>query len=364
MAEEPIVSFCIPVFNQLELVKRCVASISAFKGNEIEIIVNDDCSTDDLLELVVSFNDSRIKYFRNKQNLGHDLNILESFKKAKGKYVFLLRSRDYIVSNAIPNLVETLSNSDCMFATPTCLDEKGKPRYKYSNKIIKRGKPTMNAHFKLYVHPSGCIYKNDFSVFCKVEDFIKSNIDSKYGFLAHSLLRLFFSQKGDFQLIDVPTWVYVDTRNQTDVAVNKLENNKSTYDPEYTEKRFLYEVKWANLVIPITYSNSYFLKLYAYYLENITWGFKYKNNDKNMQKHYQYKKRKFSALKENKLFTLYAIKSYCDVFSVDSIDNKLKHRINRIKKKNAAFGWFKYFIMFVLKDSFLYKKISSIYRRA
>lgn len=47
------ISFCIPVYNQTELVRQCIRSIIEYKGLDIEIVISDDCSTENIEELVV-----------------------------------------------------------------------------------------------------------------------------------------------------------------------------------------------------------------------------------------------------------------------------------------------------------------------
>ena len=101
-----IISFCITVYNQIDLVKKCLDSIVAYKGKEIEIIISDDKSTENIQGLVNGYHDERIKYFLNKENLGHDRNILCALSRASGKYAFLLRTRDMIMPVAIPVVTE------------------------------------------------------------------------------------------------------------------------------------------------------------------------------------------------------------------------------------------------------------------
>jgi len=64
-ASLPEISFCIPVYNQRDLLKQCVDRIVEYPGNEIEIVVQDDCSTDDLRELIDCYEDPRIRYYCN-----------------------------------------------------------------------------------------------------------------------------------------------------------------------------------------------------------------------------------------------------------------------------------------------------------
>lgn len=82
------ISFCIPVYNQTELVRQCIRSIIEYKGLDIEIVISDDCSTENIEELVRQIDDPRVRYYKNADNLGHDRNIIASFSRAKGDLYF------------------------------------------------------------------------------------------------------------------------------------------------------------------------------------------------------------------------------------------------------------------------------------
>lgn len=75
----PLLSICIPVYNQSSLLRVCLNELLRYKGNDIEVVVNDNCSEENLKEVIDSFNDNRLKYYRNETNLGQDLNIIQSF---------------------------------------------------------------------------------------------------------------------------------------------------------------------------------------------------------------------------------------------------------------------------------------------
>ena len=62
---ETVISFCITVYNQSELVKKCIDSIVSYKGNDIEIVVSDDNSSENIRELLYTYHDDRIKYYVN-----------------------------------------------------------------------------------------------------------------------------------------------------------------------------------------------------------------------------------------------------------------------------------------------------------
>lgn len=90
-------SIIIPTYNRSSFVRQAIMSALRQKNVSMEIIVSDDCSTDDTAKVVKAFKDKRIKYIRNKERLGSSLNFQKSFLRASGDYIFTLGDDDFIL---------------------------------------------------------------------------------------------------------------------------------------------------------------------------------------------------------------------------------------------------------------------------
>lgn len=66
----PYVSIVLPTYNRADLIGDSIRSVLGQTYQEFELIVVDDASTDNTEEVVVSFQDSRIRYLRLDENLG------------------------------------------------------------------------------------------------------------------------------------------------------------------------------------------------------------------------------------------------------------------------------------------------------
>ena len=64
------VSVIIPVYNKEKYIEQCLKSVINQTYSDVEIIIIDDASTDNSLELVKSIKDSRIKVIELKENVG------------------------------------------------------------------------------------------------------------------------------------------------------------------------------------------------------------------------------------------------------------------------------------------------------
>jgi len=98
---QPLVSLMIPTYNRAKWIGQAIESALQQDYPNLEIIINDDCSTDNSDEIISKYiNDQRIKYFKNEKNLG----VIDNFNKlffelARGEYVTLLGSDDYLINN-------------------------------------------------------------------------------------------------------------------------------------------------------------------------------------------------------------------------------------------------------------------------
>ena len=92
--KRPVVSFCIPVYNNAETAEKLVKGILVSDDPRFEVVVNDNASTDDMKERLSQIHDERFHYYRNDTNLGAHRNWQEALEHGKGTYLFLCMMRD------------------------------------------------------------------------------------------------------------------------------------------------------------------------------------------------------------------------------------------------------------------------------
>ena len=90
----PRVSFIVPCYRLAHLLPECIDSILMQTYADLEVIIMDDCSPDNTEEIAHSYDDPRVKYIRNEQNLGHLSNYNKGIALSAGKYVWLISADD------------------------------------------------------------------------------------------------------------------------------------------------------------------------------------------------------------------------------------------------------------------------------
>jgi len=104
-------SICMPVYNGSSVLAETLRSVLSQDFTNYEIIIVDDCSKDKTKEVIKGFKDRRIKYSRNKENLGYSKNIEECRKKAKGDILYLMGQDDILGKGALSNTYKAFERS-------------------------------------------------------------------------------------------------------------------------------------------------------------------------------------------------------------------------------------------------------------
>ena len=90
-----LVSIIMPSYNTADFIAESINSVLAQTYTNWELIIVDDCSTDNTDEVVKRFlNDERIKYLKNKQNSGAAISRNRALRLAQGKWIAFLDSDD------------------------------------------------------------------------------------------------------------------------------------------------------------------------------------------------------------------------------------------------------------------------------
>lgn len=103
------VSILLPVYNGATTIADTIRTVLAQSFHNFELIIQDNNSTDETDKVITSFSDSRIKYYKNKTNLGYPGNLNTGIKNCNGDIVYLLGADDLMSIRALENTVGAFS---------------------------------------------------------------------------------------------------------------------------------------------------------------------------------------------------------------------------------------------------------------
>ncbi|EKD23710.1 MAG: glycosyl transferase family protein [uncultured bacterium] len=115
---KPLLSICIPTYNRAHYLKDCLESVVCQFDDEevyrqVEIVISDNASEDNTEELVKEYQRrfKNINYFKNKENIGFDLNVVNSVEKASGMYCWYMGDDDAICNGGIKFMLDFLKGN-------------------------------------------------------------------------------------------------------------------------------------------------------------------------------------------------------------------------------------------------------------
>jgi succinoglycan biosynthesis protein ExoO len=94
----PKVSVVMPAYNTARYIQQAIDSVLTQTEQNLEVIVVDDASTDNTVEVVKNFSDDRIKLLVNERNRGDGYSRNQALRAATGEWIALLDSDDWYAS--------------------------------------------------------------------------------------------------------------------------------------------------------------------------------------------------------------------------------------------------------------------------
>jgi glycosyltransferase involved in cell wall biosynthesis len=103
MNNQPFFSIVMPTRNRANLLPFAIKSVLNQDFKDFEIIVSDNCSNDNTKEIIETFKDNRIKYYRSEVFLPISDNWANGLSKINGKYITFLPDDDAFSINLLSN---------------------------------------------------------------------------------------------------------------------------------------------------------------------------------------------------------------------------------------------------------------------
>ncbi len=142
---QPLVSILMTTFNVEKYIVEAIDSVFNQTYINLELIIVDDASTDNTVELIKNINDPRIRLFKNKTNCGTYYSKNYGLTKSQGKYIAIQDSDDISDKNRIKKQVdflESYENKQFVVCQYTRFDKEGNhliaPRLAFQSSMIRK----------------------------------------------------------------------------------------------------------------------------------------------------------------------------------------------------------------------------------
>ena len=107
------VTVVIPVFNAEKTILKCLSSVQAQSYQWLDVIIVDDCSTDQSTYIIKNFSasDNRFRFIQQTTNQGASAARNYGIQQARGSLLYFIDADDWIKSKVIHNLVNCYQNN-------------------------------------------------------------------------------------------------------------------------------------------------------------------------------------------------------------------------------------------------------------
>lgn len=252
----PLVSVCIPVYNGEKYIKYTIDSVLNQTYKNLEIIICDNCSTDNTVSIVESYNDKRIKLYKNRSNIGALNNSNKCIELSSGYYIKFVYADDIINRNTLEEMVSIMEKNSkiALSAVNFChIDEKNsiitKPILnmssgKYSSKPIFR---RLVIEGNIIGCPSGVMIRKSF---LNIVGLFKDEL--KY--MSDYDMWIKLCKVGDFYFIN-KSYMYFRVHLNS-ISNNNISTIKRVKDFYYLLNKYIDDINFSKIEIETAYKNA------------------------------------------------------------------------------------------------------------
>lgn len=113
---DDLVSIIMPSYNTARFLTETVRSVLAQTYQNWELIIVDDCSTDDTDAVAAEFPDPRIRFLKNEKNSGAAVSRNYALREAKGRWIAFLDSDDLWKPEKLERQIRFMVENHCHFS--------------------------------------------------------------------------------------------------------------------------------------------------------------------------------------------------------------------------------------------------------
>ena len=234
------ISVIMTSYNYAKLIPETIKSVQAQTFSDWELIIIDDCSTDNSAQIVSDFArcDNRIKFIQNEQNLGLKNSILKALEMTSGEWIAFLESDDIWEPDCLEKRIEILEK----FPEVALIFNDVRP-FGEENAIKAKAKFLENMRKKLSTK------KFPSNIFCDLETYNLIPTFSCVMIKKTELKPDLFATKVD-RLLDWWLYIHICQKNSAYYIPQKLTNWR-LHANSYTRKK--------------SKKSDFFLNIFAYY---------------------------------------------------------------------------------------------------
>lgn len=166
-----MVTVVIPTYNSSQYVEKAINSVLNQTYKDIELLVVDDCSTDNTIDVLNKYSDiDNFRIIRNNENVGVGKSRKVGINNARGEYITFLDSDDYLLEDFIEMNVKLIEehDSDVVYSSIGLLSATKQFKLVETGDFFAEGDGTLNIFFWCKMNfLTGKLFKTELVKKCK-----------------------------------------------------------------------------------------------------------------------------------------------------------------------------------------------------
>ncbi len=233
MSNNPKISVILTSYNHAKYISATINSILNQTFRDFELIILENISDDNSVEIIKSFNDTRIRFIQNPVNMGMVLSVNKGISLAKGEYIAHISSDDIWLPEKLEKQIEYLEkNPNCgaCFTNVLVINEAGIASKNVQNyqKVFDKASNKNNIDWLKFFFNTG-------NSLCYPSALVRSSCYEELGY---------FDARYQIAL-DIDMWVRICTKYDiyilTEVLTKFRSGSNSTSSSQYSSDIFSYE---------------------------------------------------------------------------------------------------------------------------
>lgn len=212
-----LVSVVIPAYNRERCIKETIESVLAQTIDDLEVIVVDDGSTDRTKDVVLSFEDGRVKYIYQK-NSGANVARNTGMEVARGEYISLLDSDDLFIENHLETSINFIKNSGADVVYSRIIVDRGVDKFFLKPQRMPRDNEEISEYLCCdvgFMQTSTLVMRSSFGKSCKFLNWLKNGQDVDYA------LRL-KNAGAKIKMLENPSVIWSDVQDENRISAKSV----------------------------------------------------------------------------------------------------------------------------------------------
>lgn len=268
---EIVVSFCIPTYNRVDMLKELVLNILSSPNPNFEIIVMDNCSTDSTLEMLKTISDTRLHVYTHASPVKPFVSWYDTLEKASGNWIFHVIDRDWIDASKIDLLISTLQELDKQNVGFAVAGEKFS-KDSGGVQLFSEGLDTLLEFALRHSHPTGQIFRR--ADWNNISDRRKFFSEEKYGEYPHGYIYAILgnTKKGAYLHFDICDKIHYSKRVIRTISTVYTSNpeKKEWFWPESRYRLLTLAAENTDLITNSAHIKPFMLSRYATFFHAVT----------------------------------------------------------------------------------------------